>query len=693
VPPKDLQQGAANSTSATAAKRAIDRQLSDLRCSLEAADLSSVAAHLSGGLSPDWLGRFRERKLILKAPPSMREAVAGLLRAAAFRLEPKEQAALDEYLKFSLAVDVARRKALQGVHDGLREMPRCSKADLLAAGRVVFDWFMVKLTKGVDVRSVGASVAERERRLHDLNGAANDIALAVARAINECSRIAMIETTVRLSKSQGRRASQVLRKVVRAAGEVNSFEWFFDCVSYGEFSVDEVVNEPRPTFRFHFVDARRYLLRSLAIRRKLVISYTGRRARRYVRGMLEDSQSLVFGKAVSYYLTKIGAPADSGVDLTHAQSVAKALLMAVDAEDDLLFAASRLGPGVAAHYLVAMAMRWYAVAARAVEVNAGAGVRGELASPAIPLAEIADCISAIDGSFIASALENLTSELPARSHFVLLECPFVKDGAHVVRPFLGGELGNWNVAVRAAMIQGGTVGKEVGTIWEEFYAASFADSEWRLVGRGVKLRRDGRILTDVDLILLREDLLLIVQIKALVGSGLTPYDHWKNRQTIEFGCFQGRTAAEYFGKNPDALISICGKRAASGVNYIQPLVLTNLDHLDGWSFDGVPVAGEVTRKAICRGSRVDYFDSNSGEVLHTHHFVRPEDLTTEVILSLLRKPVELEIAAEGAEIEHGVHTVGDLTLLMPEFVTRPDLNGLPAHEPKRTVPGEDGSAV
>jgi hypothetical protein len=256
--------------------KAIDRQISKSHCALETADLSSVAEQLSECMSSDWFTRFRERNLILRVPLGTREPVAELLRAAASKLGPKEQAAFDRYLRFSWVVDAARRRSMEAVHAGLREMPRCSKADLLAVGQAVFDWHMVRLTRGLDIYSVGASVADRGRRLHDMNGAANDVAAAVARAINECSRVAMVETKGRLSKVQRRRASQVLRKVVKAASEVNSFEWLFDSVSYGEFSVDEVVDAPRLTVRLGFVDARRYLVRTLAIRRALVIALTGR---------------------------------------------------------------------------------------------------------------------------------------------------------------------------------------------------------------------------------------------------------------------------------------------------------------------------------------------------------------------------------------------------------------------------------
>jgi hypothetical protein len=129
-------------------------------------------------------------------------------------------------------------------------------------------------------------------------------------------------------------------------------------------------------------------------------------------------------------------------------------------------------------------------------------------------------------------------------------------------------------------------------------------------------------------------------------------------------------------------VSICGKRSASGIKHVQPVVLTNIDQLNGWRVDDVPVISEVTRKAICRGSRVDYHDSQSGDVIHTHHFVKREELTTASILQLLQQSIEMQVAAEGADTTHSIHDIGELTLLMPEFVIRPDANGPPPHEPK-----------
>jgi hypothetical protein len=298
-------------------------------------------------------------------------------------------------------------------------------------------------------------LAERERRLHDLNGAANDVAMAVARVVNECSRVALAEEEVHLSKAQRRLAAEVLRQAVTAAGEANSLEWFFASVTYGEFTVDKVEEGPRPTYRLHFVDARRYLLKTLAIRRSVVLTFLGQRHPRYVRDRLKEIESTMLEQAVAYYIREAGTSGRVDVDLTRAHATASAMLAAVDAEDNLLVAASRSDPRAVAYYVVAMAMRWYSAAADSVRDVPLIVNRRLLAIPPIPLAKNAGCIGGVEKEVVAEAIENLTLELPARSHVSLADRPFVRDGADVARPFLRGGVGTWTCVVREALIQGG----------------------------------------------------------------------------------------------------------------------------------------------------------------------------------------------------------------------------------------------
>jgi hypothetical protein len=401
-------------------RQAADRRLTELQASLEAGDLTSVAEGLAAGVSQCLLTRFRERKLILRAPISARSVIAEiLLRAAEGCIEIAEFESLGRYLRFSLAVDAAKRSSLEKVYAQLRRMPPCSKADLLAIGEEVFHWYATKVMKGVDLYCIGASVAERERRLHDLNGALNDIGFAIARAVNECSSIALIDTERRLGREQRKHATRLLRRIAKSAGEVNSFEWFFDSVTYGDFVVAECAETPFPVFQLQFADPHQYLIRTLAIRRSLVLTYRERRKDRYLREKLEEIQHRALPQAVGHYLEEVGSPEYTDVDLTRAEAAAKASLMHVAAEDDLLLAASRFDTKVAAYYFAAMGMRWYTVAARAVRDDPRTRASGALASPAIPLDQIACCIDdGADGALVRSALDSLTCELPAGSHFV-----------------------------------------------------------------------------------------------------------------------------------------------------------------------------------------------------------------------------------------------------------------------------------
>jgi len=120
-------------------------------------------------------------------------------------------------------------------------------------------------------------------------------------------------------------------------------------------------------------------------------------------------------------------------------------------------------------------------------------------------------------------------------------------------------------------------------------------------------------------------------------------------------------------ENSDTLVSICGKRASDNIRVIQPLVLTNIHHLEGLCLFDVPVIGEATRKAICSGSKVDYFRSNDGQHVHSHVFVPPDQLNTKEILRLLKEPVELHIASEKPETFYRKERLGNLELALPEF--------------------------
>jgi hypothetical protein len=651
--------------------KAIDRWLTSLQPFLESADIDSIKSKLANNLTSDVLTRFRERKLILKVPFDARGAVVqALYESAEKSVGSSEREGFFRYLKFLITVESSRLRSLQQMHSVIQECPRCSLMELLEFGQLTFDWLLSKLGDLDDVLQ-GVSVAHGELNFHELNGVINDTATAIARTVNEWSRVNEFSVSNSLSQQHMRRVFRMVRQIVKLAGEVNTFEWLIDGVTFGDFIVEESVATPLMAHRLDFADPRRQLLRRLAIRRELVMKFSQRRARRYVREQLLSIETRSLTHATEYYLYKSGRPLSTKVDLKNATVQSNASLILVDAEDDLLLAAAQLGPEVQGYYLGAMSMRWFAAGSQAVHETLGPLGRDKVHIPVIPLKEIAKSFDdGAGGARIRAAMDDQLCQLPSRNHHALVSRPFLRADAHSALPLLGGHLGIWNLSVREALIKGGMLGKNFGAIWEDFLSKQFEGTDWKVVRRNVKLKKDGKLITDVDLILLRNDLLLIVQIKALIGSGITIYDHWKNRQTIQFGCSQAKIAVDFLNSNTDWLISICGKKAATGIKFIQPVVLTNIDQLNGWIFEEVPVISEVTRKAICYGSKVDYFDAHTGAVKHTHHFVKKDELNTDTIQRLLKHSVELDISAELEDVTYRKLVVGDCCFFLPEFAVR-----------------------
>jgi len=669
----------------TSDKKAIDRQFVRLKARIEAKDLAGVRDVLGSGATADLLKRVRQQKLLARAAVEQRRDLGILLRDASGRLDQVERTRYWKYIDFALAVDGARTRCLSKLHAILRLMPRCSANDLLWASQDVFEWFVRKQFKLSDASALGVSVATAERRLHNLNGAINDITMACARSVNECARLSPPNAQTKLSRADRRRARQVLREALQHAGEVNSLEWFADMVAFDEFEVGDHHFGEQAAFRLEFVEPKRSLLAELSVRRTIILKYTGQVRPRLLREKLDALGPALLERCIEHYLDAAGTSGRIVVDLDRARHTAAVMLRDVGIEDDLLIAASasQADHRAMAFYSVAIALRWYSIVAKALSVAPELSDQPWLTVPPIPIGEIANCFRGLQMEHLRLALQTLTVDLPARNHGALVNRPFIRDGKDIARPFLGAEIGDWTATVRETLIQGGSLGKSVGSVWEDFYADGFDGTGWRVVGKGVKLRESGKTLTDVDVLLLRDDLLLVVQIKALIGSSSgNPYENWRMRETVKVGCTQARIAADFLVSRPDALIGICGRHSAGQITHVQPVVLTNIKKLDGWRVLDVPVIGPVTLGAICHGERVDYRNSKTGEVVRTDRFSEKEDLTTARILRMFDEPLEMKIAEERLETLHHTQKLGGITILRPDFLVADE--AFSAREPEET---------
>jgi hypothetical protein len=514
------------------------------------------------------------------------------------------------------------------------------------------------------------SVAANERQLHELNGHLNDIAFATARAVNEVSKRRQHGTSTG-SYVEKKLTTSLFRQLVEISAEWNSLEFLIDGVAYGEFYVHNL-NAARSRVILNYVDVRRTIIRTLSLRRRLVNIYSRNRTPRYLRDQLARSVPGVVSKAIRYFEQLNHEVQISQSELAQLEDRARKSLDVIDAEDDLLYLASDASYSVAAHYAYAAALIWTFLAVDSVRLRLPAGRQHVLGAPRIPISLATDPFqhgNAEEKLVLQPAIDSLSVELPAKSHFHLIRSGFIRESTLNVRPFLP-NMGFWNVAVRESLINGGSLGKSLGQVWETFIADSFERAGWSIIGRNQKLKANRRVVTEIDLLLLKNDLLLVTQVKAITGSAATPYDHWRSRQIIESGCRQAATTARTLKDGPGQLVFLSNRRIAARIRHIEPVVMTNAETMNGWIFEGIPVLGFGSINAITQGMRVVYRDSKSGNTVATHDFVKPNELTTEKIRWILNHPIETLVAGETEETQHVIANFEGVTWHVPSLHAR-----------------------
>ena len=635
----------------------ITRRLATL---LEQDDVAGFAALLDTDVSLRQFENIRTQKLLVRGKSGTRlAAVEVCLSRIPTVLGSEAAQEYERYAQLCIEIASVRERLGRQIEQEKEKFPRLSLRQLLQVAERCLDKTYDLVIRGLPDEGPNLDAGENARRLHERSGRANDLLFGIARAVNVLSDRIGKRDLLRTDALSAARAR--FNRLATIASRLNGVEYVLDSASFGDFAVTEMELDKR-RFKLDFADFRLVLLRQLHIRRSLVLIKYGRRNERFVRKELNTLADLVITNAFDAYDDESLIKNDVQQKL---REYAKALLWVIEAEDDLAFLAAGSSVDSRVHYTIALAMRLFAEAAKLVRSELPGKARRAF-DDSIDINELVAALEPGEAREVAESTWNdLVTELPARSHFDILRRPFLQISHGKALPFRPAAFGGWTTSIRELLIKGGESGRRYGAIWEEFFSSTFADTGWTIVGRNIKLSEDGCPITEVDLLLLRADLLLVVEVKALIGSGLSPYDHWKNRIVIEKGCRQARLASEHLRQKPSALASIINSRTAERIKHIQPVVLTNESMFDGWEHDGVPVIGETIRQAITNGSSVEYFNGATLEVLGVDHHLKVEDLSTETILAALRAPIELAIAPEQGAVEHIWEGAGGLMLGIP----------------------------
>lgn len=663
----------------SATERRLREELRELARLLAVGDVEAFGTRLTATVSPDLIRAAREGKLILKADRVARPgAAAVMIDVAGTVLSATERDMLARHLELIILTGERSDRFEAGVQALVSGLPVMPLVELLRIAQRAFDRFAKQFMDSEKRwHDPGRSVGLVEREWHDFNGRIADVTAATCRAVNAAAGCRDDRRTLRDDKRAS--AERTMVKIVSLCSVLNGLDWVRDSTAFGDLDVTSITAGETPEVTFQFRDPRRSLLRTLGTRREVVMETFARRSERVVTRWLEHNSEASLGNAVERHLATVRNLAGRTIDAEALWRSADMHLNGVDFEDDMVLMASEGDREILGRYLLSSMLQWSEIAAHAVAKSLPKATRRRFLPAPIALADLIDDLTEPDWrDVLATAWAEATIELPVANHWDLVRRPFVLQSPGVALPLLHGATGKWNASIRERLLRDGSLGKKAGAGWERYFADRFREGGWEVLGEGVRLRSGKAILTDVDLLVARDDLLLVVQVKAMGGAALNPYDHWKHRKVVEKGCWQASVAYRHLSKDLSVVQAVAGRRAAERVRRVEPVVLTNVGQFDGWEHDGVPVLAETLLKSITVGSKVDYVDSKEGHVVSTRHLLRREDLTTETIIGALRSPIELAIAPETGAVAHLEEQVAGILFRIPEFTVPADSYTPPA---------------
>lgn len=148
----------------------------------------------------------------------------------------------------------------------------------------------------------------------------------------------------------------------------------------------------------------------------------------------------------------------------------------------------------------------------------------------------------------------------------------------------------WIDNIRNNLICGDKISNKIGNEWEMMLESIFTEFKWNILGRGIVLKKNGKTVTDIDLLVIKDGIMIIVQSKGIGGCDF-PYEFWKAQNTIENGIEQALISKKFLQENKEFLIDILSRNKINynDVKEIHAIVVTPNLKFSGWNDKGVAV--------------------------------------------------------------------------------------------------------
>jgi hypothetical protein len=461
------------------------------------------------------------------------------------------------------------------------------------------------------------------------------------------------------------------------SGNINSYRFALDRISYGEWEITEVrISKTKPTFIFKIIDERFEKARDIGLKRMTSDKFfVKKKNKRWLHDLLINFASDAFDEAWDYYQNLGNIFLINNEEYKNGKEQIIKSLDTLGIEDEILVGMNRNNIEIISSYIVACILASYTIAAQCLKQKSSNHLY-TFTCPEIPKHQINRFIEQISifGKPIVNCFDLFVCKLPLKHNLDLFKTPFIKDkdGKIYATDYLSED---WAIWAKSFLMKGGNTADIVGKSWESYIADVMSKNQWQKVKQGIKIKRGGRLLTDIDIIAKREDVLLIVQMKVYYGTGINPFEQWKFRNKLEHAVKQVKISEQYIKENKHVLKPYFSNAELSEIKRILPVVFTNSHIYNGWKYDGVSVMSTGSLMQIINGANVK-FERTDGVIEGMKKYVVSDIVSLDEFIGFLESPLDWRIGDQHYKIKCHEEQFEHASLIFPLLTNKEGNNSM-----------------
>lgn len=661
-------------------------RISQLKKDLQNGDLNSSLEYLFSAVDTLVFREFKEHKLLLI--PDDNKPLLEKYEETAKRIitDKKLLNAELHYLKFIETYSCANTELKKQIKEILTPYLNKSLKEFLVLTFQHIELYSTQLTEHLyeTIRNESSNnmnpdeLSEFHAWSHSaLRGRVMDILFASTNLINLFAGWQLDNFEVGFVGVHEKKEIKEFNDALMISGYINSYRFALDKISYHEWNIIEVsTSKTKPTFTFQNIDERFEKARDIGLKR--ITSdrlFVKKKNKRWLRDLLIEFASDAFDEAWDYYQNLGNIFLINNEEYRKGKKQMTKSLDKLGAEDEILVGMNLSEMEIISAYIVAGILASYTIAAQCLKQKSPKHLY-TFTCPEIPEKQINRFIEQISvfGQPIVNCFDLFVCQLPLKQNLDLFKTPFIKDkdGKIYALDYLSED---WAIWAKLFLVKGGKTADIVGKSWEGYIADIMSKNHWQTVKQGIKIKKEGKLLTDIDILAKREDVLLIVQMKVYYGTGINNYEQWKFRNKLEHAVKQVKISEQYIKDNMDILKPHFSDVELSEIKRIQPVVMTNSHIYNGWKYDGVPVMSTGSLMQIINGASVK-FERTDGTIASIKKYAVSDVVSIDEFIDFLENPLDWRIGYQHYKIKYHEEELEHSSLIFPLLANKEGNNSM-----------------